>query len=158
MTLEAAGAYPGEFARPGDLLDLAEEYRKAAHQLAQLGRRRAPLSRAPYRLNAIHAVELYLSAILLHLGHRPSRIRGLQHDLAARADLAIASGLLLRRRTANHLKAMSGAREYVVSRYCTETTATVSQINRLAATLDEVASKATALIGGETVTARPGRA
>jgi hypothetical protein len=128
-------------------LELAEEYRKAAHQLAQLGRRRAVLSMAPYRLNAIHAVELYLNAILLHAGHGPSRIRGLQHDLAARAELAIASGLLLRQRTANHLKAMTGAREYLVSRYCPETTATLSQINRLAATLDEVASKALALIG-----------
>lgn len=147
MTLEAVDAYPGESAQPGGLLALADEFRTAAHQLGAHRRRGAPLSVAPYRFNAIHAVELYLSAILLQAGHEPGKIRGLQHDLAARADLAVAGGLILRKRTAAHLKSMSGAREYVVTRYSTEAPATLSQVNRIAATLDEVASKSAALIG-----------
>ena len=70
----------------------------------------------------------------------------MRHDLAARAEPAIACGLRLRKRTAAHLVALVGNREYVVTRYGPEMTATVSQINRLNATLEEVASKVTAII------------
>jgi hypothetical protein len=101
------------------------------------------MSRAPCRLLAIHAVELYLNALLLYLGHEPSRIRKMQHDLAERAKLAITGGLQLRKRTAEHLSAMVGNREYLVIRYGTDMTATISQINRLTATLTEVAEKVT---------------
>jgi hypothetical protein len=41
---------------------------------------------------------------------------------------------------------MVGNREYLVTRYGAEMTSTVSQINRLTATLDEVANKVTAMI------------
>jgi hypothetical protein len=61
--------------------------------------------------------------------------------MAARTDLAISGGLHLRKRTATHLHAMAESREYLVTRYGPEMTTTVSQINRLTATLDEVASK-----------------
>jgi hypothetical protein len=84
---------------------------------------------------------LYFNALLLHLGKEPSSVRGLQHDLAARAELAIESGLVLRKRTTAHLKAMAVSREYLVTRYGPELTSTLSQVNRLAATLDEVAAK-----------------
>jgi len=125
---------------------LAEEYRKAAHLLLQLGRRGDPLSRAPCRLSAIHAIELYLNALLLFMGQETTRIRGLQHNLAARSEMAIANGLQLRKRTAAHLSAMAGNREYLVTRYGPEMTATISQINRLTATLDEVANKVSAMM------------
>jgi hypothetical protein len=138
--------YPGELATPEDIRRLAAEYQKAAHYLLELGRRGDPLSRAPYRLSAIHAVELYLSALLLHEGHKASRVRGLQHDLAARVELAIASGLQLRKRTIAHLHTITGNREYLVTRYGPEMTATVSQVNRLTATLEEVAAKVTAIV------------
>jgi hypothetical protein len=114
--------------------------------LLQLGRRGDPLSRAPCRLSAIHAIELYLNALLLFRGQETSRIRGLQHDLAARTQMAIANGLQLRKRTAEHLSAMAGNREYLVTRYGPEMTATISQINRLTATLDEVANKVSAMM------------
>jgi hypothetical protein len=104
------------------------------------------LSRAPCRLTAIQSIELYLNALLLHVGHEPSRIRGMQHDLFARTDLAIASGLHLRKRTAAHLSMMTGNREYLVTRYGPEMTATSSQINRLTATLEEVANKVTSMM------------
>ena len=103
---------------------------------------------APYRLNAIHAIELYLNALLLHAGHDAARLRGLQHDLATRTDLAEAGGLQLKRRTAVHLKAMTATREYLISRYSPGSAPTLSQFNRLAATLDEVSAKAALLISG----------
>jgi hypothetical protein len=143
---ENSNRHPGGSATAEQIFRLAEEYRKAAHLLLQLGRRGAPLSHAPCRLSAIHAIELYLSALLLFKGHDAARIRGLQHNLAARTELSVASGLLLRQRTAAHLAAMTGSREYVVTRYGPEMTATTSQINRLTATLDEVAAKVTAMM------------
>lgn len=109
--------------------------------MGALGRKGDALSRAPFRLAAIHAVELYLSALLLHAGHEPGRVRALQHDLAARADLSIKLGLKLRKRTANHLKTMATAREYLVTRYGPELSGSLSQVNRLSATLEEVATK-----------------
>ena len=139
--------HPGELVDPADLVRLADEYRQAALVISGLGRRGDPISPAPYRLTAIRAVELYLNALLLHVGKEPSSVRGLQHDLAARAELAIENGLILRRRTAAHLKAMAVSREYVVTGYGPELASTLSQVNRLAATLDEVAAKVRVAVG-----------
>jgi|SRR3984957_12797222 hypothetical protein len=88
-----------------------------------------------------HAIELYLNALLLRAGHPPSLIRGLRHDFSARADLAITCGLLFRRRTAAHLRMIAATREHLVTRYGPELTSTLTQLNRLAATLDEIATK-----------------
>jgi hypothetical protein len=138
--------YPGQSATAEQVLQLAEEYRKAAQSLVQQGRRRAPLSWAPCRLAAIHAIELYLSALLLHAGLDASAIRAMQHSLAKRTDSAIVGGLKLRKRTTAHLAAMEGSREYLVTRYGPEMTATLSQINRLMASLVEVAAKVTGIV------------
>jgi hypothetical protein len=70
----------------------------------------------------------------------------MQHDLAQRAEWARLCGLQLRKRTAAHLSAMMGNREYLVTRYGPEMTSTASQINRLTATLEEVANKVTAIV------------
>jgi len=139
-------AYPGELAAPHVVRRLADEYRGAAHLLLPSGRRGDPLSRAPYRFAAIHAIELYLNAFLLKQSIEPSVVRRMQHDLSARTTLAIDSGLRLRKRTEAHLHDMTGNREYLVTRYGPELTATMSQINRLTATLDEVAKKVTAAV------------
>ncbi|WP_246696331.1 hypothetical protein [Mesorhizobium sp. SARCC-RB16n] len=138
--------YPGELASPQQIYELAEEYRKAATLLLPLGRSGKPLTWAPFRLSAIHAVELYLTALLLHRGHNPNEIRKMQHDLAARTEHALQAGLRLRVKTANHLRSLSQNREYLVTRYGPELAATVSQINRLTATLDQVAAKVTGLM------------
>ena len=138
---DAGNPYPGAFASPREVLHLALEYHAAANVLAAHGRKGHPISRAPYRLSAIHAVELYLNAYLLHSGLDHARVRGLQHDLAARTDLSLRYGLKLRKRTAVHLRTMAVSREYLVSRYGPELTSSLSQINRLSATLSEVASK-----------------
>jgi len=134
-------AYPGELATIGQLLELAEEYRRAAHMLQPLGRKGIPLSRAPFRLCAIQAIELHLSAYLIERGHAIPKVRGLQHDLSARADMAIAAGLKFRKRTTLHLRKLANDREYLVTRYGPELAGTTSQINRLLATLEEVAIK-----------------
>ena len=138
---DAESPYPGALASPSEVLRLATEYHEAAKLLATRGRRGQPISRAPYRLAAIHAVELYLNAFLLHSGLEHGRVRGLQHDLATRTDLSLERGLQLRKRTATHLRTMAAAREYLVSRYGPELSSSLSQLNRLSATLSEVAGK-----------------
>lgn len=133
--------YPGEHARPGDIRLLADEYRKAAQALILLGKSGKPLTRAPYRLVAIHAIELYLNAFLLQSGCSAGQIRGLQHDFGARARLAVEKGILLRKRTFEHIVSLTGNREYLVSRYGPEMTTRSSEINRLNATMEELAKK-----------------
>ncbi|MBZ9740608.1 hypothetical protein [Mesorhizobium sp. CO1-1-4] len=140
------GKYPGELASPHQIHELAEEYRKAATLLLPHGRSGKPLSRAPFRLTAIHAIELYLTALLLHRGDDPNEIRKMNHDLAARARHTVEAGLRLRAKTASHLQSLSQNREYLITRYGPELAATASQINRLTATLEEVAVKVTVLI------------
>lgn len=98
-----------------------------------------------YRLIAIHAVELYLNAFLLASGHSSASLRSLHHNLAARAKLAISLGLSLRKRTSTHLENLSDTREYLTSRY-DPAAATVSELNRVAASLTEIADKVTDFI------------
>jgi hypothetical protein len=93
------------------MLALANEYRRASELLHDLGRRGEPLSRAPVRLTAIHAIELYLSAVLLEHGREPREVRALGHELFERAKLARAGGLCLRERTLAHLGALDANRE-----------------------------------------------
>lgn len=139
--LDADRSYPGAHASPNELLQLAVEFDQTARLLAMRGRKGQPISRAPYRLAAIHAIELYLSAFLLHSGLEPCQVRALQHDLAARTDLSLARGLRLRTKTASHLRTMTAAREYLVSRYCPERSSSLSHPDRLSATLGDVGLK-----------------
>jgi len=145
MNDEAIAFYPGEAATPSEVVALADEYRFAAQLLVQNGRPGEPRSRAPFRMVAIHAVELYLNAFLLQSGYSAGQVRGLQHNLAARADLAVDRGLVLRKRTCEHLHSMSQSREFLVTRYVPSGTS-LSEINRLQATLTEVAQKVSGAI------------
>ena len=117
MNAPASGFYPGDAATPSAVLALANEYRIAAELIVQNGRRKEPRSRAPFRMVAIHAIELYLNALLLHSGLDTKAIRGLHHNLAARADVAAAAKLSLRKRTMSHLQTLSVTREYLTTRY-----------------------------------------
>ena len=149
-------AYPGEAASAEEVFRLAESYREAAAALKTVGRPREPLSRAPFRLAVIHAIELYLNAFLLKEGLGGRYMRTLRHDLGARAVEASARGLRLRVRTAAHLVAMAEDREYLVIRYETTQTTAMSQINRLQATLEELRTKVSQrLHGGSMVAERP---
>lgn len=145
MSLEGQKFYPGDTATPRQILLLANEYHRAAIALMGTGRRGRPLSRAPYRLVAIHAIELYLNALLLAAGHPSARLRSLHHNLAARTQFALSAKLHLRKRTLNHLNSLSETREYLTTRYDPAGSA-ASELNRLAATLTEVADKVASLI------------
>lgn len=145
MTIDGQRLYPGENASPQLMLALAREYRRAAEELIATGRRKGPLSRAPSRFVAIHAVELHLNAALLASGQSPTALRKMHHDLASRVELAVAAGLRLRRRTLEHLLTLSSTREYLSMRYDPEASAS-SQLNRLSATLTEVSEKACRLV------------
>ena len=138
MSIEGQSFYPGETATPQQIVDLADEYRRAAEALLPTGRRRQPLSRAPYRLVAIHAVELYLNAFLRAAGHPSKTLRRLRHNLGARA--VFTTKLSLRKATVDHLCRLSETREYLIARYDPATSA-ASELNRLAATLRDVAEK-----------------
>ncbi|GAY24710.1 MULTISPECIES: hypothetical protein [Sphingobium] len=134
-------AYPGEVATPNDIRQLADEYRGVAHDLMGRGKRGNPSSWAPARMTAIQAIELYLNALLLARGVKPAEIRGYQHDLRKRTANPAVSALRLRQRTLDHLGKLSEGREYLSIRYGPELSGDLSQLNRLMATLDEVAIK-----------------
>lgn len=135
-------AYPGDTASVHDILELASHYRTAAILLGECSPRGKPLSHTPRRLLALHSIELYLSAFLLaKAGHDPKKIRDLQHDIGKRSQRAIDAGLILRKRTAEHLATLSSNREYLVIRYGPEMIATLSQVNRVMATLEELSRK-----------------
>jgi hypothetical protein len=98
---------------------------------------------------AIHSVELFLNAYLLANGIEPDAVRGMQHNLAQRTKLAIKAGLKLKKRTAEHLHALTATREYLVARYVPAKQEAVSQVNRLQATLKEIAEKVEAVVNRE---------
>jgi HEPN domain-containing protein len=147
-----ATTYPGSSASVEEIVHLAREYQMAARTLLLNARRGKPLSSAPARLCAIHAIELYLNAFLLSLGDTPEQIRSRRHDLAERARLALDHGLKLRKKTAEHLDRLSQDREYLVSRYGPELASTLSEVNRLMATLEEVAKKVQGVVLGQDAT------
>lgn len=140
--------YPGDTASVHDILDLASHYRAAAILLGERSPRGKPLSHTPRRLLALHSIELYLNAFLLTKGHDPKAIRGLQHKIDERARRAIDAGLILRKRTTEHLETLTSNREYLVTRYGPEMTATLSQVNRVMATLDELSQKVPKVVRG----------
>ena len=141
MSIEGQKIYPGENATALQVLALADEYRKAAETLLPTGRRGKPLSRAPYRLVAIQAIELYLNALMLSRGLSPADVRALQHDMAARALFTRKSDLVLRKGTVEHLIKLSEWREYLMSRYAADPPSRMSPPNRIDATLREVSQK-----------------
>lgn len=130
---------PG-FTSREQIIDLADEYARAARSEIFNGRKGQPVSRAPARLLAIHAIELYLNAAALGTGLTPQAIRLMQHDLRARVELLQAI-LRLRKRTYDHLAVLTTNREYLVTRYRPEVLGTLSELNRLIATMDEVGQK-----------------
>lgn len=123
------------------LLALAQEYHAAHNHLMVRPNSGQAHASAPARLLAIQAIELYLNAFLRNAGESPQTIRGLQHDLGKRTALTIQRGLVLKKRTAEHLMALTATREYLSSRYGPELSSTWSNMNRIAATLQELFEK-----------------
>lgn len=149
MMIEGQKFYPGEMASPQQTIQLADEYRLAAGALFSSGRRGQPLSRAPFRMVTIHAIELYLNALLAAAGYPSTQVRGMQHDLAARTELALKAGLCLRKLTVRHLKELSRTREFLCARYEPEVSKT-TELTRLNATLNELAQKVPIWISSKT--------
>ncbi|NTF65796.1 hypothetical protein G6L91_30330 [Agrobacterium rhizogenes] len=131
-------AYPGKEAGVRGILNLAKQYQDAT---AKLSEGSSKPNQAPRRLLALHAMELYLNAFLVAKGVNPTTICGFQHDLGERARIASEAGLVLRKRTVTHLRMLSASREYHVVRYVAELTPTLSQVNRVMATVDELSRK-----------------
>lgn len=141
--------YPGEAATAQQLLGLASAYQAAATVLREQGCSKHTIASAPLHLTAIHAIELYLNAFLLHTGVSPAEVRGLKHCLVDRRKLAQEAGMVLRVKTSKHLDRMSSDREYLVARYEPELREAMSHINRLMATLDEVSKKVKIMVSDE---------
>ncbi|NKJ37345.1 hypothetical protein [Rhizobium sp. SG570] len=131
-------AYPGKKAGVRGILNLAMQYQDAANKL---GEGSSKPNQAPRRLLALHAMELYLNAFLLAKGVDPATIRGFRHDLGERTRLASEAGLVLRKRTVAHLATLSASNEYHVVSYVPELMSTLSQVNRVMATVDELSRK-----------------
>lgn len=145
-------SYPAVDASPLDLCRLADAYRAAAVAAADAVDHAAPHATAPVRLLALHAIELYLTAFLVSRGSTGADARRLGHDLRARADLAASAGLVLRRRTVDHLAEVGRDREYLALRYGPERLPRPFHANRLVSTLGEVAAKVSAAVSTD---ARP---
>jgi hypothetical protein len=141
MNVERQDFYPGELASAQETLDLANEYRGAAETLWPTGEKLAANLRAPYRLLGIHSVELYLNALLRFGGLATPQIRGLQHNLADRSARMREHGVVLRNRTLKHLETLTVSREYLHVRYDSERRVKMTELNALAATLNDVARK-----------------
>lgn len=147
MLQNVTDPYPGETATAGQILHLARAYHDAAQSLWEGGCRKHTIARAPLHLTAIHAIELYLNALLVHTDMEPAKVRAFKHCLENRADQAIQVGLKLGTKTRAHLVSMSDNREYLVVRYEPDLKETMSNISRLMATLNEVSKEVTLRIG-----------
>lgn len=86
-------------------------------------------------------MELYLDAFLHAKGATSTRIRGCRHDLGERTRMATEGGLVLRKRTVAHLTTLAASNEYHIIRYAPEPASTLSQLNRIMATVDEISRK-----------------
>lgn len=126
-----------------DHLNLAAQYRDASVKLGDVA---SKPNNFPQRLLALHAIELYLDALIQAKGLDHHMRREFQHDLGERARIAVAAGLMLRHRTLMHLQMLFSLREDLVVRYGPERTSTLSQVNRLMATLEEVSRKVTKMV------------
>ena len=131
---------------PQELVQLAQSYFEASEKFLRPCKKakKSPhqtLAHAPYRFNAIHAIELYLSAYLQLNKHEPQEIRDLQHNLEERTTRATKAGLVLRKRTISHLGKLTSTREYVETRYHPAALKKLSQPTQLLATLKDVRLK-----------------
>lgn len=121
-----------------DVLDLATQYKAAA---VKLGEAPSSPNHLPQRLLALHAIELYLDALLQAKGLDDEPIHNFQHDLGGPGRRAGAAGLVLRKRTLAHVATLSSAQEYLIVRYAPELASTLSQVSRVMTTLEEVSRK-----------------
>ncbi|MFC3098819.1 hypothetical protein [Alteraurantiacibacter palmitatis] len=148
MSLEGQAFYPGEKASPQDVLALANAFADRAPLLLEGLKRTPNVAKAPFRLVAIHAIELYLNAYLLNCGCSGPEIRGYQHNLGKRLKQAEIKDLKLRKKTLDHLHELTKCREYLTSRYDPSDPGS-SPLTRLKASLQDVRKKVSQKIQAE---------
>lgn len=124
-----------------EYVGLAAQYRDAAGTLRAHLPKTSPRPVAPIRFCALQAVELYLCAYLMQRGIPFKDARSQQHNLRVLVDSAIQNGFRLRQKTVRHLHLISETREYFTMRYGPEIPPGANELQRLFATLDEVASR-----------------
>lgn len=146
MTKPCERPYPGEEASALEIRLLADEYRSAARCLWEHRQPGKPLSLAPFRFSAVHAIELYLTAYLRLSGYPNGELRAMQHGLCDRIRLAQRAGLRLRKRTLANAALIDGNREYLIARYGPERVRDLSQPNQVSALLEEVSGKVAAAL------------
>ena len=93
-----------------------------------------------------------MNAVLLHGGNGPAAVRGLQHNLAARLEPCRVLGLVLKKRTEDHIRDLSENRDYLIARYAPHEAMGNLSVNRMTATVVEVCSKAEKLIASPKAT------
>lgn len=132
---------PGDNATPQDVLVLANQYRSAFENLRRPKGAAAKALIAPAHLCAIHAIELYLHALLRQEGTPYPALRDHHHKLADMVTYECVAELNLRTKTIQHLKTMTDSREYVVVRYAPEMKHKRSNPTQVEATLKDIADK-----------------
>lgn len=124
-----------------ELIELAASYAEAAEKLKELWKKGVPLSQAPFRFVAIHAIELYLNAYLETNDHDPKEIRGLQHDLQKKTNCAMADGLKLKLRTVKYLGKLTANADYTCARYKPASLKQPAPPSQLLAAMNDVKDK-----------------
>lgn len=126
---------------PQDMLQLADAYAAAAVKLDELrpkGKGNV-LGQAPFRFAAMHAIELYLTAVLLAQGNDAKQLTKLRHDLRARLEKA---DVRLRDKTVKHLNALTDHKEYRATRYQPQDLPNLTPLTAVTGALQDVRKKA----------------
>jgi hypothetical protein len=144
-----AKEYPGSATTALQLKELALHYADAACIFEKLPHTPKGLALVPFRLLAIHAIELTLNALLVHNSVKAEEIRAMHHDLHAHMVLAETFGLKLRLKTVKHISDLTANREYLVHRYDPTGSLQSGHLSRLIATLREVSKKTNQLLAAE---------
>lgn len=97
-------------------LAIAEEYKRAAELL---GADAMQSGRMPHRLLALHALERFLRAHLLHTGQTPEAIRDFRHDIEKMRVDCEAHGLRISKQSRHFITAVAAEGDYVRVRYDT---------------------------------------
>lgn len=130
--------YPGALAPPDQILRLAESYAEAARRLYAAPKPRTGLWHAPFRLCALHSIELYINAFLRFRGTAPDCVRARLHDCW---HAEFATVLDLRAGTRRHLQTILEHRDYLCVRYAPETARDWVPVNRVHASLSDIMAK-----------------
>jgi len=127
-------------ASPADLIRLADQFGKAADKALRSVKRGDDESRGAFRVSALRAIDLALSAALIHNGHSRYAVRAMQTNLHRRAILVATYHIVLDGQSLKHLYTLNHDRPYHRSRYDQQVGGN-ENTDALAATLRDVLLK-----------------